>query len=150
MIALFTIIHVIISVFLILIVLIQSGKGAMMGANLGAGQQLFGGSGGKTFFTRATGVLIALFMANCIWIAWLQEHVHPASDLKSKLQSSMPVAPAPPGGSPLAAFGTPGAQNGSPVMILGSPIAITTAVTGANVPPPAAKVPMPEGAKKPK
>ena len=144
MIALFTVIHVIISIFLILIVLIQSGKGAMMGANLGAGQQLFGGSGGKTFFTRATGVLIALFMANCIWIAWLQEHVHPASDLKSKLAASMPIPAAAQTVSPLVVSGTPGAPSGSPVMILGSPVAVTT----ANVPPPPVK--LPEGAKKPK
>ena len=151
MIAIFTVLHVIISLLLILIVLIQSGKGAMMGASLGAGQQLFGGSGGKTFFTRATGVLIGLFMANCLWIAYLQSSYKPVSDLKRKLTENAPVPQPPASGSVIPIFGTPGspAAAGSPNGVADLPFSISTPVVIVVPTAPPANVPPPKGAPKP-
>lgn len=107
MITLFVILHGIIATFLILIVLIQSGKGAMQGASMGAGQQIFGGSGGRTFFTRATGILAGLFMLNCIWISWLEEHYRPVSRVQQKLQQSAPPPVAGQTMVPLQGLGSP-------------------------------------------
>ena len=59
---LITIIHVIVCLALILIVLLQTGKGAGMGATFGGGgsQTLFGSSGGSTFLSKATTGAISL------------------------------------------------------------------------------------------
>jgi len=50
------IIHVIVCIALIMIVLLQTGKGADMGAAFGggSGQTLFGSTGASTFLTKAT------------------------------------------------------------------------------------------------
>ena len=50
------IVHVLVCVALILIVLLQTGKGADMGAAFGGGgsQTLFGSTGASTFLSKAT------------------------------------------------------------------------------------------------
>jgi len=70
--------HITVSVILIGIVLIQSGKGAELGASLGAGssQTIFGSSGGATFFTRATAVLATIFMLTSIGLTYIKAQEH--------------------------------------------------------------------------
>ena len=59
-----------ISFLLILIILIQQGKGNMGLGNLGGGaQMLFGGSGGQDLFQKITWVLGSLFMAGSLLLA---------------------------------------------------------------------------------
>ena len=59
----FTVVHVITCVLLVMLVLLQSGKGAEISASLGGSSNtIFGSSGGANFFTRTTQVLAALFM----------------------------------------------------------------------------------------
>jgi len=69
-------IHVIVSVFLILIVLLQTGKGADMGASLGggAGQTLFGSSGPATVLGKITTVVAVIFMLTCLTLAYTTGH----------------------------------------------------------------------------
>lgn len=58
-----TIIHVLVAISLILVVLLQSGKGADMGASFGgASQTIFGSSGAATFLGRLTAAAAAIFM----------------------------------------------------------------------------------------
>lgn len=58
-----TIIHVFVAISLILVVLLQSGKGADMGAAFGgASQTIFGSSGAATFLGRLTAGAAILFM----------------------------------------------------------------------------------------
>lgn len=58
-----TIIHVLVAVSLVLVVLLQSGKGADMGAAFGgASQTIFGSSGAATFLGRLTAVAAIVFM----------------------------------------------------------------------------------------
>lgn len=61
-----SILYVIICLFLILVVLLQTGKGGGMGAlgggMGGAGQQVFGGAGAGNILTKATSVSAFLFM----------------------------------------------------------------------------------------
>ena len=50
------VLHVLCTLFLILVILLQSGKGAAMGSGLGAGssQTMFGSSGAGNFLTKMT------------------------------------------------------------------------------------------------
>ena len=59
-----SILHLVITLGLILIVLLQSGKGADIGAAFGGGssQTVFGGRGAATFLSKLTSVLAILFM----------------------------------------------------------------------------------------
>jgi len=62
-----TIIHLIACVFLILVVLLQTGKGAEMGAVFGGGgsSTLFGASGAGNFLTKlTTGTAIVFFLTS--------------------------------------------------------------------------------------
>ena len=65
--------HVVIASGLILIVLLQSGKGADIGAAFGGGssQTVFGGRGAATFLSKATTVLAILFMVMSIALTLL-------------------------------------------------------------------------------
>ncbi len=64
-------IQILVSVSIIALVLLQQGKGADMGAAFGSGSSgtVFGARGSGSFFTRATGVLAAVFFINCLLIA---------------------------------------------------------------------------------
>jgi preprotein translocase subunit SecG len=58
-----TVVHVITCVLIIIVVLMQSGKGADISASLGGSSNtVFGSSGGANFFTKATFTLAAIFM----------------------------------------------------------------------------------------
>lgn len=64
---LLTTIHVTACVLLVLVVLLQSGKGAEVSASFGGSSQtVFGSSGGANFFTRFTAGCATVFMLTSI------------------------------------------------------------------------------------
>ncbi len=66
------VIHISSCVFLILVVLLQQGKGGGLGGSLGGGAtQVFGGRGAGNFMTRVTGVCATIFILTSIALAWL-------------------------------------------------------------------------------
>ena len=67
------VVHVLVSLALIGIILIQHGKGADAGASFGGGasQTLFGASGSANFLTRTTKWLAVVFFATSLGLAWL-------------------------------------------------------------------------------
>jgi preprotein translocase subunit SecG len=66
------VIHVLVSVMLIMVVLLQSGKGAGMGAAFGGGSQtLFGARGQTTFMHKLTAGMAILFMILSVALATL-------------------------------------------------------------------------------
>ncbi len=69
-------IHVIASIALIMIVLLQTGKGTDMGAAFGGGssQTLFGSTGASTFLSKATTVAAIVFMITSLSLAYLSSH----------------------------------------------------------------------------
>ena len=71
--ALLDIVHVSVCVFLMLVVLLQQGKGGGMGAAFGGGasQQVFGGRGAGNLLTRATAVCAAIFMLTSVSLAYV-------------------------------------------------------------------------------
>ena len=71
MFTLLLVLQVLLGMAIIVLVLLQQGKGADMGAAFGAGSSgaVFGASGGGSFFTRATAVLAALFFMNSVLLS---------------------------------------------------------------------------------
>ncbi|MGB5748581.1 MAG: preprotein translocase subunit SecG, partial [Desulfobacterales bacterium] len=70
------IIHVSVCIALIMIVLLQTGKGADMGAAFGGGssQTLFGSTGASTFLSKATTAAAIIFMVTSLGLAYLSSH----------------------------------------------------------------------------
>jgi len=66
------VIHVIVCIALIMIVLLQTGKGADMGAAFGGGssQTLFGSTGASTFLSKATTGAAVVFMLTSLGLAY--------------------------------------------------------------------------------
>jgi preprotein translocase subunit SecG len=66
------IIHISVCLFLMLVVLLQQGKGGGMGAAFGGGtQQVFGGRGAGNILTRATAVCAGIFMLTSVSLAYV-------------------------------------------------------------------------------
>lgn len=63
--------HVVVCTFLILVVLLQQGRGGGLGALGGATAQVFGGGGGTNFMTRLTAICAAIFMLTSIGLAYV-------------------------------------------------------------------------------
>ncbi len=66
------ILHVFVCVVLMLVVLLQQGRGGGLGAAFGGGaaSQVFGGRGAGNILTRATAVCAAIFMLTSITLAY--------------------------------------------------------------------------------
>jgi preprotein translocase subunit SecG len=79
------IVHVIVCVALIMIVLLQTGKGADMGAAFGGGgsQTLFGSTGASTFLSKATTGAAIIFMLTSLALAYVSSHRTADSIIKS-------------------------------------------------------------------
>ncbi|OPY05355.1 MAG: Protein-export membrane protein SecG [Syntrophorhabdus sp. PtaB.Bin184] len=89
------IIHVIIAIALILIVLLQTGRGSDMGAAFGGGssQTLFGSSGSSGFMTKLTTIAAVVFMLTSLVLAYT--YSHKGSSIKNvPAQSQQQNAPA--------------------------------------------------------
>jgi preprotein translocase subunit SecG len=67
------VIHVFVSIALIMIVLLQTGKGADMGAAFGGGasQTLFGTTGASSFLSKATTAVAIIFMLTSLVLAYM-------------------------------------------------------------------------------
>ena len=72
MITVITIIHLVACVFLILVVLLQTGKGAEMGAVFGGGgsSTIFGASGAGNFLTKLTTATAIIFFLTSLTLAY--------------------------------------------------------------------------------
>jgi len=71
------VLHVIVSIFLIFVILLQPGKGDAMAAFAGGGgssQTVFGGRGSVTFLSKVTTVCAIIFMITSLTLAWRSSH----------------------------------------------------------------------------
>ncbi len=91
------IIHVIVCFFLIFIVLIQSGKGAELGAAFGGSSQtLFGARGAATFFSKLTTVAAIVFMLTSLVLAVItSKGGSVVRNVPAAQQKRMPAVPPP-------------------------------------------------------
>jgi preprotein translocase subunit SecG len=66
------ILHVIFAIAIVVLVLIQHGKGADMGAAFGSGSagSLFGSSGASNFLSKSTGICAALFFSTSLALTY--------------------------------------------------------------------------------
>jgi preprotein translocase subunit SecG len=70
MVTLLVIVHIFVCLFLISIVLLQSGKGAELGAAFGGSSQtIFGSRGAATFLNKLTTVAAVVFMITSLTLA---------------------------------------------------------------------------------
>jgi preprotein translocase subunit SecG len=117
--------HVLACMALILIVLLQTGKGAEMGAAFGgASQTLFGGSGGTTFLSKLTTGAAIAFMITCLGLTYLS-----AGPSTKSVMEEVPVekteAPLLPDAKPIQ----PGAQQPAAPEVAPKPEAAPAPVT---------------------
>lgn len=65
-------IHVLVAIAIIVLVLLQHGKGADIGATFGSGSSntMFGSVGSMPFFVKLTGVLAAVFFASSLALSY--------------------------------------------------------------------------------
>jgi preprotein translocase subunit SecG len=69
------IVHVLACIFLVLVVLLQTGKGADMGAVFGGSSStVFGSSGAGNFLTRLTTATAIIFMLTSMGLTYLSSH----------------------------------------------------------------------------
>ncbi len=86
------IVHVLVSIFLICIVLLQSGKGAEMGAAFGGSSQtLFGSRGAATFLNKLTTVAAILFMVTSLLLTMVTSKG--SSVMQNVPEQGRPAAP---------------------------------------------------------
>ncbi len=100
------VLHVLVSLALIFIVLLQSGKGAEIGVSLGGGasQTIFGAGGGKNFMHRVTVSAAVIFMLTSLTLAYfygkpgsssiMPSQVAPAAETPAMPAQDAPAAPA--------------------------------------------------------
>jgi preprotein translocase subunit SecG len=116
-----TVIHVAACFFLIAVVLLQTGKGADIGAVFGGSSQtIFGSSGAGNLLTRLTTWTAAVFMLTSIFLTW-----DSTRHLTLSVADDAPIEPPPleaplengataPGSAP--AVGTAGTENAAPAV----------------------------------
>ncbi len=82
MILFINIIHIFSCIVLIMIVLLQTGKGTDMGSAFGGGtsQTLFGSTGASTFLSKVTTIMAIIFMLTCFTLAYISTNVSTSSN----------------------------------------------------------------------
>lgn len=95
MVLMVTIAHVIVCIGLILVVLLQTGKGAEIGAVFGGGSSstLFGSSGAGNFLTKLTTAMAIIFMITSLTLGYFAGQRPAATIFDSRSPAVEPVAP---------------------------------------------------------
>ncbi len=92
------VLHIVVCIALILIVLLQAGKGAEMGAAFGgASQTIFGSAGAMGFLSKLTTVAAVIFMLTSLLLTFAS--TRRASTIMKERPA--PTAPASPSGPPV-------------------------------------------------
>jgi preprotein translocase subunit SecG len=99
--ALIVIVHITVCVALILIVLLQVGKGGSLSAafgGAGSSQTLFGSRGPATFLSRLTAIAAAVFMLTSLGLAYISSHARQRSTIMDQVPATesapLPMPPA--------------------------------------------------------
>jgi preprotein translocase subunit SecG len=91
MIAFFVVVHILVSLFLILVVLVQQGRGADLAGAFGGGgsQTAFGARGATTLLHKLTTAFFILFVITSMTLAVMQ--ARPRGSVMSGSSSSAPA-----------------------------------------------------------
>jgi len=119
------ILHIVVSLTMILVILLQTGKGADIGAVFGGGgsQTLFGSSGPTSFLGKMTAAAAIIFMCTSLFLAYFSGGRPASSIMKGAEVPAVPGPvnrPAPPPGLPQ---GMPVGPQGSPAQGPATPAA---------------------------
>jgi preprotein translocase subunit SecG len=88
------VLHVLVCMALILIVLLQAGKGAEMGAAFGgASQTIFGSAGAMGFLTKLTTVAAIIFMLTSLLLTFASTRRASSTVMKERPASTAPASP---------------------------------------------------------
>jgi preprotein translocase subunit SecG len=153
MVTFLTVVHITVCLFLILVVLLQAGKGGGMGIAFGGGgsQTVFGSSGAGNFLTRLTSVTAAVFLVTSLALAHyssrqdskrLQDlaseratqkktEEEKAAKLKADLDKTRPATTAKDGGAGAGSTEAPATAPAAPVTL---PLPVTPTPSGATLP----------------
>jgi len=68
--------HILVSIAIVALILLQQGKGAEVGASFGSGgsQTLFGSTGSGNFLSHTTAILVAVFFVTSFGLAMLAKN----------------------------------------------------------------------------
>lgn len=99
MVGILTILHSVVCVLMITIILLQTGKGASMGAAFGGGysQTIFGSSGPVGFLNKLTTMVAVFFMITSLVLAFMASQIPTKTVVDEVPQQEAPVAPSPGG-----------------------------------------------------
>ena len=101
---LITIVHVTVCIVLILVVLLQAGKGANMGAVFGGSSQtIFGSSGPGTFLGKMTTAVAVIFMLTSLSLSYSASRKGSSLMEGAAKPVAQQTAPMPASGTPAAA-----------------------------------------------
>jgi preprotein translocase subunit SecG len=108
--------HVIVCIALIVVVLLQAGKGAEMGVSFGGGgsNTVFGAAGGRDFMGKVTAAAAIIFMLTSLTLAYFYGQPG-SSSVMPETTNAAPAAPAPTGPAAPAPAATEPAATGTPV-----------------------------------
>jgi preprotein translocase subunit SecG len=86
-------IHVIVAAAIVVLVLLQHGKGADMGAAFGSGSagSLFGAAGAANFLSRATGVCATVFFVTSMALTYMHAPKQGSGALSGGVMQSAPA-----------------------------------------------------------
>jgi len=128
-----SVIYILVCVLLLMVILLQQGKGDMAGAfGGGSSQSAFGARAGATVLSKATAVLAVLFMLGALALAILGVR-GPGSLLSGTPAPAPPPKPAAPATAPAASGAT--GSTGAAAPTGAAPTGATTpAPTGATTP----------------
>ncbi len=92
---LLVILHVVVSIFLVLVIMVQQGKGADLAGAFGGGgsQTAFGARGATTLLHKLTTAFFILFVITSMSLAILQ--ARPRSSVMTGQGAAAPATPAP-------------------------------------------------------
>jgi preprotein translocase subunit SecG len=136
MLAFFSTLHVVLCVFMILVILLQPGKDAGMGAALGGGAATtaFGGRGAVTFLGKVTAVCAVAFFLTSLGLSFVGLRTSVAASIAAKAASDAPKTPAAPTDAPASPEAVP------------APSGVGQGTTGEAPAPTPASPPKPSGA----
>lgn len=97
-----TILHVLVAFIMIGVILLQSGKGAEIGAAFGGSSQtVFGSRGAGTMLSKVTAVAATIFFLTSMTLAVLSKQKTYSSTIGLDKPSGAPATTAPPPGVPI-------------------------------------------------
>jgi preprotein translocase subunit SecG len=111
------ILHVLVAFIMVGVILLQSGKGAEIGAAFGGSSQtIFGARGANTFLGKLTAVTATIFMLTSLSLAIMSKQRNYSSTIGlDKPPASAPAAPSPASDSPAPAQSSPAPAPAAPV-----------------------------------